>query len=179
MKHRSRSQRQPRRKTRSQKRVRAHRRRGVEPIRVDQEIDALLKNGVETGTDEAGRDDGDGPGGSVGIGGPAEEEEAGDEEEAADGHWGESCFWDGFAACFGLFACVVALESEVDEDGAEDADEEAEEGEGGDDGSPFSVFLVDDGEDLEGGVEDRVDEGGVDGYACYHGLGEEHADGSG
>lgn len=74
-----------------------------------------------------------------------------------------------------MLASVIPLKPKINEDSAEDANEEAEEWEGGDNGSPSSVFLVDNGKDFKCGVEDGVDEGGVDGYTCYHRLRDEHA----
>lgn len=36
------------------------------------------------------------------------------------------------------------------------------------------MFLVDNGKDFECGVEDRVDERGIDGYTCNHRFREKH-----
>lgn len=105
---------------------------------------------------------------------PPEPEEADGEEKRSNGHGQEPAFWDGFAARSGHEAGVARLVREVDGDGAEDADKQCEEGEGGGDCIPPSDFCKDEGENRKCEVEHGVDEGGVEGDTCDHGLGEEH-----
>lgn len=176
--HRPRHKRKPTTQQTPQEGVRGRRAGGVELVRVDEEIDALLEDHVEAHADERGGDDGTDPVDGR-ISRPAEEEQSDGEGEGADNHGRESRLGD-LPATGGLGdARVARLVGEVDGDAQQHADEEGDEGEGGVEEGPVALFVEDDGEDLERRIEEGEDEGGVEADHRHHRFGGQHDEGAG
>ena len=107
------------------KRIRRRSTSSIQLIRIDQEIDTLLKNDVETSSDKPGCDNRYWPRNRW-LGRLAEPKETDCEEETANCHRSEMCFGDRSSACCGRNACIATLVGEINDHGGEDTDKQGD-----------------------------------------------------
>lgn len=105
---------------------------------------------------------------------PSEPEKSDGKQNTPERHGGESGFGNWDSTCCIDDAGVARLIAEIYYDGKTDTYEKAEERKRRDNRRPATVFGEDYGENFEGEVEERVNEGGVKGYACDHRFCGEH-----
>ena len=169
-------QRKDRREKTPQESRRRHRARRIPLKGVDQIIQRGLEDGEEAEPQHPGPDTRRHPRVCFGRR-PPEDEEPRREEHGSDHHGREPRFGDGPIAIGCVPAIVVSIIGDVDTAPKDNTRQDGQERQGPHERVPAATFLEGNGEGGQGGVEESVAEGGVDGDGEADGGGE-HLEGT-